>query len=372
MLLKSSRITVQLLEPTLYIQSDSNPSNVIRGTINLNLPKTTSIKSLSVNFNGKLETKVGGFDVLDTNGYSIKKTVACQKLALYPTADQPSEHSLVLNAGQTQFGFEMQVPPGLPETVDCADIQVNYNVTAVVEYYSDTHRFLGSSRRLVKDFTKQNIRVSRLPDTNVLSGDNVNPSLDSRTHRCTWLYYQILTDKKSVALGSDLPVTLRFTPLRAGVTIDRINVQMLERRDIYANATHTSQSIHAILPSRNNKTNLPRTALNGIWKGEILYQIPEGRSLIHSTQHYSDFNVTHTLLVSLTLSIPGENKMNQRVQRMMTYQTDIDILDQTVSELDPLKLPCYDGPPPFDEIEHVLGDYERKFVDPPAYDDIFA
>jgi hypothetical protein len=60
MLLKSSRIVVQLLEPTLYIQADSNPSNVIRGTININLPKTTSVKSISVNFNGRMETKVGG------------------------------------------------------------------------------------------------------------------------------------------------------------------------------------------------------------------------------------------------------------------------------------------------------------------------
>jgi hypothetical protein len=311
-------------------------------------------------------------DVLDTNGYTIKKTIACQKLALYPTEASLEEQSLILNAGMTQFGFEMKVPAGLPETVDCTDIQVNYNVTAVVEYYSDSQRFLRSSRRLVKEFTKQNIRVSRLPDTNVLSGDNVNPSIDSRTHRCTWLHYQILTDIKSVPLGSDLPVTLRITPLREGVVVDRISVQMLERRNIYTDATHTTQSIHTIHLSRNNKTKLPVTALNGKWKGELLYQIPEGRSLVHSTQPYSDFSVSHILLVSLSLSIPGENKLNQRVQRMVTYQTDIDILDQTVSELDPLKLPSYDGPPPFDDTQYVFGDYDRKFVDPPSYDEIFA
>jgi hypothetical protein len=57
MLSKSSNITVDLLEPTIYVVSNSDNSNVIRGTVNINLPKTTTVKTLSVIFEGQLNTK---------------------------------------------------------------------------------------------------------------------------------------------------------------------------------------------------------------------------------------------------------------------------------------------------------------------------
>lgn len=71
MLSKSSFITVQLLEPTLYIEQNSNSSNVVRGTINVNLPKSTTVKSLTVKFDGRMETKSSSCKLFyDTNNQS--------------------------------------------------------------------------------------------------------------------------------------------------------------------------------------------------------------------------------------------------------------------------------------------------------------
>lgn len=57
MLSKSSSITIQLLEPIIFVEPKSNSHNVIRGTINLRLPKTTTINSLSIRFDGRMDTR---------------------------------------------------------------------------------------------------------------------------------------------------------------------------------------------------------------------------------------------------------------------------------------------------------------------------
>jgi hypothetical protein len=54
---KNSRMTLTLLEPNLYIDTDSDSCNVIRGTITFNMEKKTLIRDLLIRFNGKMETK---------------------------------------------------------------------------------------------------------------------------------------------------------------------------------------------------------------------------------------------------------------------------------------------------------------------------
>jgi hypothetical protein len=394
MLSKTSHITVQLLETNIYIESESESDacNVIRGTVNLNMPKTITVNALSVRFDGKMETKANTckciyfsyfkikltclliVDILESNSCT-KKSLVRQRLVLYPTIDQPAHRPLVLNAGLTQFGFEMQVPSGLPETIDCSDINVNYHVTAVMEYYITSTSFIKSSsnRRLVKEAAKQNIRIARLPNSHLLIGDNINPSIDSRTHKSNWLKYQILVDKKAVSIGSELPVTFRLSPTKKGVCIDRVSVQVLERRDLYNLDTnvHTSHAVHVIRPI-SSSSNIPlKQALDKKWEGTIDYQIPENKSLVHSTRSYSEFSVSHTLLLSLSLSLQTP-KSQSRSMKTVTFQTKIDILDAAINEAELLELPSYDAPPPFDNTEYVFGEYDRKFTEPPSYDDLFA
>jgi hypothetical protein len=242
-----------------------------------------------------------------------------------------------------------------------------------MEYYP-TNSFLRATRRTQKECTKQDIRVARLPYENLLMGDSMSDPIDSRNHKSAWLNYHLIIDKKAVALGAELPITFKFVPTREGVSIDRVNTQLLERRNLYRDITHTTHSVHYINPCKDNTVNFPNTVLNGDWEGTINYKIPEGKALVHSTQEYSDFNVSHTLLVSITFSIPGSgSRANMtRVQKMVTFQTNIDILNEVVGELDSLKLPTYDSPPPFDNTTYVFGEYDRKFIDPPNYSEIYV
>jgi hypothetical protein len=369
----SSYLSVQLLEPTIYAEPTSATANdVVRGTLNLNLPKTTTIKSISVRFHGKMETKRS----INSIESGINKALAHERLVLYPTTEQQSNRPLIMNAGLTQYSFEMQVPSGLPESIDCSEVKVNYQVTAIMEYYSNNTKKSTLWRRssIKKQVAKQDICVARLPHSDILMGDTMSDPIDSRTYKSAWLDYQIIVGKKAVSLGSQLPITFSFMPvIEGGVSIDRVSVQMLEKRCLYyGEETRTFFAVHSILPAAGNK--IPSSTLMEPWEGTISYNIPseEGnnKALVHSTQEYLDFNVNHTLLISISLSIPGTTA--KRVHKLVTFQARIDVLSEMIGELDSLKLPTYDSPPPFDNTECVFSEHDRKFDDPPAYSDIIA
>jgi hypothetical protein len=373
----SSYLSIRLLEPTIYVEPTSTTTNsAVRGTLNLNLPKTTTIKSISIRFSGKMETS----NNVNSIENSANKYLAREHLVLYPTTEQQKNRPLIMNSGLTQYGFEMQVPSGLPESIDCSEVKVKYQVTAVMEYYSTNSKKLSLWQRtpIKKQVTAQDIRIVRLPHSDILMGDTMSDPIDSHTRKSPWLDYQIIVNKKAVSLGSKLPITFKFTPIiEGGVSINRVSVQMLEKRCLYhGEETKTSYAVHSILPATRNKT--PSSVLTEPWEGTIDYSLPReesnNKTLVHSTQEYLDFNVNHTLLISIALSIPDtvNHLITKRVHKMVTFQAQIDLLSESIGELDSLKLPTYDSPPPFDNTEYVFGECDRKFADPPAYSDIIA
>ncbi|KAF1797450.1 hypothetical protein FB192DRAFT_1399962 [Mucor lusitanicus] len=261
----------------------------------------------------------------------------------------------------------MQVPSKLPETVDCSDVKVNYHVTAVMEYESNFFLRMGRSS-VAKSCAKQEVCIVRLPHGNLLVGNNACEVIDDRTHTSAWLQYQVLVDKKSISIGSELPITFRMLPTRKEVSVDGVNVQIMERRDLFGKSTHTSHAVQSLLPAATNETKIPKTVLPELWEGTVRYNIPAGKSLVHSTLANADFDIKHTLLVSMVLSTPGG--VAGRMRKLVTFQSKIDLLNEAVGKLGSLKVPTYDSPPPFDDSTFVYGEYDRKFTDPISYCDI--
>ncbi|KAF1797449.1 hypothetical protein FB192DRAFT_1290771 [Mucor lusitanicus] len=263
----------------------------------------------------------------------------------------------------------MPMPSKLPETVDCSDVKVNYHVTAVMEYESNSLLRVGRSNA-AKSCGKQEVRIVRLPHGNLLVGNNACELIDSGTHTSAWLQYRVLVDKKSISLGSELPITFRMMPTRDKISVEGINVQILERRDVFGKSTHTNHTVEYLSPAATNETKIPKATLSEAWEGTIRYNIPAGKSLVHSTLANADFDIKHALLVSMVLSIPGGG-LGGRTQKLVTFQSKIDLLDQAVGKLGSLKVPTYDCPPPFDDDStFVYNEYDDKYNDPIAYCDI--
>jgi hypothetical protein len=352
---------VHLLEPVIYLEPSSiKTNNVIRGTVNLCLPKTTAIKSLLVCFEGEIATKSHPRTV---------KTITREYLTLYPATDEQTGRPLIMSAGSTQFGFEMQTTSHLPETIDCYKVRVNYHVSAIMEYYTDYRRpclwFCSGSDNTKTITAKQPIRVVRLPSFDTLL--NISNSINSGTQNSAWLNYRISIDKKSVSLGSLISIAFCLEPVvYSSISIDRVAVQLLEKCDLYNHGlTKWSYLVHSIRPCNSNHSIIPKGKFSEPWEGTIIYKIPTDKTLVHSTQQHLDFHISHMLFVSIEFSAPG------RVRRTVMFHAPIDLLSEAVGDLESLKLPTYDTrpPPPFDSAEN---DWKFAGVHPPAYSDIIS
>jgi hypothetical protein len=258
---------------------------------------------------------------------------------IHPLDGQPIQHPLVLRAGVTEIGFEMKVPSRLPESVNCRDFSVNYQVSAHME--CDSNGLFKSPLYNGKVISAQDIPIVRLPTTRLITDNNVNLISDFRTYTSEWMDYQILVEKKTVSLGSVLPISFSLLPKKKGITIDHMSVQILEDRDIFTSYTHRTQSAHTIVPFLNNKTNIPNTPMAGTWEGTVVYKVPSNISLVHSTKKYDDYNITHTLAVHLLLSSPSSKKSKVRCKNMIIFKTKIDLLAEIPNEHSLIELPPY-------------------------------
>lgn len=298
------------------------------------------------------------------------KNITTNNLVLHPTPDAPSQQSLLLNSGTTRFSFEMPLPSGIPETVHCTQVNVDYNLTLSMDYKQASGITYKMHEEIVKD-----IILARLPESGILTGDDYPNTIDSHKHFSNWCQYRITLDKKAIALGSSLPLHIEVAPTVKGLRINQVFLQLLERRNVKPehDTQKSSQLCHFLRP--DHAMALPAQPLDAPWEGKCDYLIPDDGSIAHSTESYPGFQVTHTLLVSLLISLPDDKDGVQKVNtRTISFQTQLDVLDSHFSQLgdvDVGKLPAYDCPISLEEIEK-LNQHGLNMDCPPAYDTIIA
>ncbi|KAI8636349.1 hypothetical protein BD408DRAFT_426262 [Parasitella parasitica] len=362
----SKLLSIQLLEPIVFIDSNLETSPVIRGTVNVNFQKSCIIDKLQLDFNGILKTCWTQAEETKQN----QENIAFSHLQLYPTSEQAaSSPPLLLNSGSTRFSFEMPLPAGIPETVSCPQVNVEYTMSASLKYKKD------SASQMHEEIKKQ-IILARLPDMGIIAGENYPATIESHKHFSNWCQYRITIDTKSAVLGSKLPLRIEIAPTAKELRLKQVFLQLVERRNVTliqdSSPDRTSQSVHFLYPAKGSALFLPNRPITENWQGSCLYQIPDDNTISHSTQKYSNFHVSHLLLVSLLISVPDASHTNGRhTTRTISFQTQIDLLDSHVAQLGDCeftKLPSYDCPVSLEEMEalkiHGLG-----MEGPPAYEE---
>ncbi|KAF1806184.1 hypothetical protein V8B55DRAFT_1454618 [Mucor lusitanicus] len=360
----SKSLSIQLLEPIIFIGSNLETSPVIRGTVNVDFQKSCIIKKLQLDFSGMMKTQW-------TQGEKSRRhqqNIADSHLQLYPTSESALSPPLLLNSGSTRFSFEMPLPAGIPETISCSQVNVDYSITVSLDYKKD-----GASQ--MHEEIKKQVVLARLPDTGMIAGENYPATIDSHKHFSNWCQYRITIDTKTAVLGSKLPLKIEIAPTVKDLRLKQVFLQLVERRTVTPtvdNVDHTTQSVYFLYPAKGHTLTLPNRALGQNWQGSCLYQIPDDNSVSHSTQKYNYFGVSHLLLVSLLVSIPDSTSPNGRfTTRTISFQTHIDLLDKHVAQLGDrefTKLPSYDCPISIEEIE-ALKRHGLGLECPPTYEE---
>lgn len=264
--------------------------------------------------------------------------------------------SAPLTGATNKFPFEMPLPPGIPETVKSADIQVQYVMTVSMDYTKLNQSSL-QHEQATKDIT-----LARLPDNDPLRLQPIERQF------LNWCKYRITIDKKTAALGSRLPVKIEINPLLPGFKLKQVFLQLLERRAVTKNNMEkTNQSCYFIYPAKNSLLMIPSKPITQFWQASCYYQLPDDK-LSHSTMEYSSFKISHSVLVSLIVSVPEKGK---QVTKTISYQANIDLLSPEVNELDErecVKLPPYNCIMSGEELEK-LNRYGLGVAYPPSYEE---
>ncbi|KAI7901336.1 uncharacterized protein BX663DRAFT_437563 [Cokeromyces recurvatus] len=298
-----------------------------------------------------------------------RELISSNHLQLYPSSSLPP---LLINpSSSTRFSFELPLPSGIPETIHCPQIEVDYHLIVSLKYK------MISSKISEEERAERQVILARLPDNeSMLGGENYYPAtIDSHKHFSNYCQYRITIDKKSAPLGSKLPIKIEIAPTIKDLRIKHLFLQLVERRIVFVGEEERmSQSVHYLYPVKNTAVHLPLGPLNRNWEGNYLYQIPDERLLSHSTQSYSQFHVQHILLVSLLVSIPAaevnSSSSNSRyVTRTISFQTNFDLLDShLLNEREYSKLPSYNSPISTKEIE-TLYQHGLCMKNPPSYEE---
>ncbi|GAA5798237.1 hypothetical protein HPULCUR_003637 [Helicostylum pulchrum] len=342
---RSSRaklISIQLLEPIIFINPDQDTAPVVRGTIHVLLDKTMRLQKLNIHFHGTIKTqwKKEGKVV------NSEKQLVSEDLS-FSSLDSTDK-----------FPFEMPLPSGIPETVSSADIGVQYTM-AVDMYYKKMNT-------MCHEQDMEQIILARLPDQYPIRMEALPKQF------LDWCKYCITIDKKTAALGSRLPVKIEITPFVPGFKLKQVFLQLLERRTVIKNNIEkTNQSCYFIYPAKNSLMMLPSRPLNQPWQASCYYQLPDNNKLSHSTMEYSNFKISHSVLVSLIVSVPDKAR---QLTKTISYQVDIDLLSNQVNQLDEreyLKLPAYNCIMTGEELEK-LNRHGLGITRPPSYEESIA
>ncbi|KAG0940112.1 hypothetical protein G6F57_000319 [Rhizopus arrhizus] len=346
-LLKSSdnTISIQFFEPVLFIGSHIQTSPVLRGIISITSHKACLLKHLLITFQGVAKIKY----VLNNKIVNDQRMINRDQLTLYSAQqsnDEINKH-LVLNSNSSKlsFSFEMPLSTGLPETVECSQIQVGYQFTLDMDYIKH--------KKIQHQQIRKPVIVARLPASKILSGENLPEVIDSRKHLSAWCQYRMIIQKSAAAVGSTLPIHIEVAPLVNGLKLKHIFVQLLERRTVMPEVDcieRTCQFCYFLYPTKRTSFHLPSSAIDSPWEVAADYQIPQ-KSLTHSTEMYRNYSVHHLLLISLVIGIPEKGKRTRYINKTISFGSLIDILDKRI--VNDIRLPSYRSAITLEEIENI-------------------
>ncbi|KXH51991.1 CreD [Colletotrichum salicis] len=132
-------------------------------------------------------------------------------------------HPSCPNATTHEWPFELSIPGNTPETFQgCSRCSITYQLTATT---------IRSNTSSSAPQTYKTIRINRTLPSSAFE------LMDPVTVEGTWgerLHYSISVGHRAIALGTAIPLEMRFAPLKAGTRISQAKCQLLESHKVKA------------------------------------------------------------------------------------------------------------------------------------------
>ena len=204
-----------------YGESSESQNTELTGKLILNNPESMSVKSIRMTLQGTRKVAWHTTNTVTPQPISQKQNFLLENLSLFPV-DGTKNKAHKINAGLHEWDFKFKMPSSLPESVEGLPTNwVVYNLKATVDRGYISKPLTATSH----------IRVIR-----TLGRDLMESVPMEQINEDIWaskIAYKITVPQKNYIVGTSITADYVLIPLRKGVEIANIKMELLESRQLF-------------------------------------------------------------------------------------------------------------------------------------------
>ncbi|EUC46509.1 hypothetical protein COCMIDRAFT_92659 [Bipolaris oryzae ATCC 44560] len=247
-----------------YGESAESHETELKGKLILNNPESMSVRSLRITLTGTRKVSWHLTNTVTPQPITQKTNFLVEELHLFPIDTGHKTKAHKINAGCHEWDFKFKMPQNLDQSVEGLPSNwIVYNLKATVDR--------GYMSKQLSALT--HIRVIRTLGRDMLESmpmEQINEDIWANK-----LAYKITVPQKNYIVGTQITADFVLIPLRKGVEISTIKMELIESRQLFAEyagrrISH-QQEMQVALTEGNMPENSARTVPDGIEDVDALF-----------------------------------------------------------------------------------------------------
>ncbi|KAF1941700.1 carbon catabolite repression protein cred [Clathrospora elynae] len=232
-----------------YGESSEAHETELKGKLILNNPESMSVRSIRITLTGTRKVSWHLTNTVSPQPITEKRTFLTEELNLFPVEAGSKTKAHKLNSGYHAWDFSFKLPPNLDQSVE--GLPTNY---IVYDLKASVDRGYMS---------KQLSAMSHIRVIRTLGRDMLESMPMEQINEDIWankLAYKITVPQKNYIVGTQVIADFVLIPLRKGVEISTIKMELIESRQLFADYAGRRVSHSMDTPVAVIESNMPENS----------------------------------------------------------------------------------------------------------------
>ncbi|KAF2847508.1 carbon catabolite repression protein-like protein cred [Plenodomus tracheiphilus IPT5] len=290
-----------------YGESAESHETELKGKLVLNNPESISVRSIRITLTGTRKVSWHLTNTVSPQPITQKTNFLIEDLNLFPVEGGNKNKSHKINAGYHEWNFSFKLPSNLDQSVEGLPTNwVVYNLKAHVDRgYMSKQLSANTHIRVIRTLGRDMLETQPM--------EQINEDIWANK-----LAYKITVPQKNYIIGTQITADFVLIPLRKGVQISTIKMELIESRQLFADyagrrISHQTD-VQVAVTEGDMPSNSARLVPNGVDDADALFDeshrfsmtLDLPRSLKNCRQSVDTENIrlTHKLRLYVNLKNP--------------------------------------------------------------------
>ncbi|OAD67179.1 hypothetical protein PHYBLDRAFT_151789 [Phycomyces blakesleeanus NRRL 1555(-)] len=289
-----SQLEIQVTTDEILLQgqADESAGKLLQGTLVLNLAEQTKIRSIVLEFIGKMRVSWSEGPAHNQRHYKQERTIISHLWDFLPESSEGiKKKARSFGPGRYEWNFELTVPGDLPQSVSATSGQVDYLLKATVQRSGLVHN-------IVK---KMPIRIFRC----LLScAFELIQSFEIHNTWADKVEYDISLPSKVYTHGENIPVTFNILPIAPHLSVISL-MATLKECCTYTTKDHTKTDARILRFSRHENPFLDTTFSDlPYWNRVVNLKVPNTSPSVLCDASNDMILIEHKISIIISIANP--------------------------------------------------------------------